>query len=249
MIDCHLVALDYSQMELRVAAHESQDPVMLEVYRTGGDIHMETASAMFHIPIEDVKQYPHRKAGRTTNFSLLFGVSPQGLLTRFYHEDILEFTELDCGDFIQSWEGKYSGYFDWTDEVKAYARRNGYVVDMFGRRRYVPEVYSSHFWIREAGLREAVNAPIQMGAQGIIKEAMGQLVPVYRAWSELGYVVRPLLQIHDELLWEVEDTVLDAVIPMLKHIMEDVVELSVPVKVDVKVGLNWNNMKEWKRGK
>ncbi len=108
----------------------------------------------------------------------------------------------------------------------------------------IPEVYSSHFWIRESGLREAVNAPIQSGAQGIIKEAMGQLIPIYRVWSALGYIVRPLLQIHDELLWEVEDCILDAVIPMLKHTMEDVVELSVPVKVNVKVGLNWNQMDE-----
>lgn len=242
----YLVAFDYSQIELRMAAHLSQDPVMMEIYRNDGDIHMETACGMFGLKEEEIDSKKHRRPAKTVNFGTIYGITAPTLLAKFYHEDIWDFTEADCVTFIRAWEEKYSGYFDWTDEIRAVARRNGFVVDMFGRRRYVPEVYSSHFWIRERGLREAVNAPIQMGAQGIIKEAMGRLVPIYRAWQQLDYVVRPLLQIHDELLWEIEDCILDAVIPMLKDTMENVVELSTPTPVDVKVGLNWNQMKEWK---
>ena len=246
VVDCHLVAMDYSQIELRMAAHLSQDEAMLEVYRKGGDIHLETACAMFGLPPEDIDSSKHRRPAKTTNFGVIYGITARGLLIRFQHENIVAFTEADCRKFIQNWERKYAGYFEWADEIRAFARRNGFVLDMFGRRRYVPEVFSSHKWIQEGGLREAVNAPIQSGAQGIIKEAMKQLVPVYRAWDALGYVVRPLLQVHDEILWEIEDCILDAAVPMLARIMEEVIELTIPTPVDVKVGLNWNSMEEWK---
>ncbi len=246
MVDCHLVAMDYSQIELRMAAHLSQDEAMLEVYCGDGDIHLETACAMFELKPEEIDDKKHRRPAKVTNFGVIYGIGAKSLLANFIHEGILNFNESDCGGFIRSWEEKYSGYFEWADEIRAFARRNGYVVDMFGRRRYVPEVFSSHSWIREEGFRKAVNAPSTSGAQGIIKQAMGELVWIYEAWSELGYVVRPLLQVHDELLWEIEDCILDAAIPMLKNVMEEAVELTIPTPVDVKVGLNWNDLTEWK---
>lgn len=235
-----------SQIELRVAAHESQDEAMLSIYRNDGDIHMETACAMFDLLPEAVDSKRHRRPAKTTNFGILYGITARGLLTAFQHEDITTFTETDCGDFIRTVENKYSGYFDWAEETRAYARRHGQVRDMFGRIRYVPEVYSSQWWIREKGLREAVNAPITMAAQGVIKEAMLQLTPIYKSWQQHGFIVRPLLQIHDELLWEIEDGVLEAVIPELHDIMVGAVNLSVPIKVDAEVGLNWNQLTEWK---
>jgi len=243
--ECSLVSIDYSQIELRVAAHVSQDPVMLSVYRSGGDIHRETACAMFGLEPSQVDDKEHRRPAKTVNFGIIYGITAMGLRDGFFHEGLV-FGMEECERFIRAWEEKYSGYFEWAEETRAFARRRGYVRDMFGRVRWVPEVYSSLDYIREKGLREAINTPIQSGAQGIIKEAMRRLVPVYRDWQAAGYVVRPLLQVHDELLWEVEDGVLDLVVPELVTVMKEVVELDVPVEVDVEVGKNWKEMKEWR---
>lgn len=240
-----LMAIDYSQIELRKAADESQDPVMLRIFNTGGDMHMETACAMFGLPPDQIDDKRHRRPAKTVNFGVIYGISAPTLLTKFYHEDILGFSEDDCRAFIDSWRNLYAGYFQWAEEVKGFALRNGYVVDMFGRRRYVPEVYSSIRGIRESGFREAVNAPIQSGAGGILKEAMCQLIPAYREWQLLGYIVRPLLQVHDELIFEVEDDILPMAAPQFKQIMESVVVLSVPLIADVKTGTDWGHMTKW----
>lgn len=245
-VDCSLVALDYSQIELRMAAHLSQDPVLLSVYRQDGDIHMETACAMFGLPAESIDSKRHRRPAKTVNFGILYGMSPPTLLSKFYHEDIFEFTLDDCEHFMAAWKNKYAGYFEWVEDTMAYARRHGCIHNMYGRVRYVPEVYSSHRWIRERGLREAVNMPIQSAAADILKTAMQDSTEVYRAWQAAGYVVRPLLQVHDELVWEVEDAVLHLVIPMLEEAMLSAAsQLTVPVKVDVKTGLNWMEMEPW----
>ncbi len=122
------------------------------------------------------------------------------------------------------------------------------VRDLFGRIRYVPEVYSALAYGREAGLRQAVNAPIQSGAQGIIKEAMGNLTPLYKEWQDAGYICLPLLQIHDELLWEIEEDILGTVIPQFREVMVEAVELSVPVLVDFEVGDNWLEQEGWDWG-
>ncbi len=233
-----------SQIELRVAAHESQDPVMMGVYHSDGDIHMETATGIFHLPEAEIDDKRHRRPAKTVNFGVIYGITPGGLLTRFYAEDIFDFTAADCYGFIRSWEEKYTGYFEWAERTKSFARRNGYVVDMFARRRYVPEVYSSLEWIVEGGLREAVNAPIQSGAGGILKEAMVQLTPLYQGYQAAGRHVKPVLQIHDELLWEVEYCLLDEVVLLFGDVMVNAVSLSVPVKVDAEWGYNWKDMQD-----
>ncbi len=138
MIDCSFIALDYSQIELRVAAHESQDEVLLAVYRNGGDIHMETACAMFGFDPTDINDKQHRRPAKTVNFGMIYGITPPGLLENFYHEGITNFTEDDCYDFIEIWKNRYFGYFEWATNTKALARDNGYVADMFGRRRWIP---------------------------------------------------------------------------------------------------------------
>jgi len=246
MIDCSLLALDYSQIELRVAAHMSKDKTMGEIYQTDGDIHRETASAMFQVPIEEVNDRPQRKAGRTTNFGLIYGISDKGLLEAFQHEGITDFTLMECGDFIQIWEGKYSGYFDWVQEISAEARRTGMVRDMFGRIRWIPELQSSLKYVREAGIRQAVNTPIQSGAGGIIKEAMRQLHPLVKQWQNDYHVVcRPLLQVHDELIFEVEDEYLSIIAPQFHEVMVKAVELTVPVKVECEVGKNWKQLETY----
>jgi DNA polymerase-1 len=241
-----LLAFDLSQIELRYAAHESRDPALVDAYWSGKDIHTETAMAMFGLKAEEVDSYKHRRPGKTCNFGMIYMISPPGLLMRFYHEDITEFTEEDCARFIEAWKEKYAGYFDWAEETKSFAIRHGYVVDMFGRRRWVPEVYSVNNKIREGGLREAVNAPVTSGAQGYIKECMRRLCPKVMEWRHSGGVVMPLLQVHDELIFEVREELVDAVVAEFAPIMEHAVELIVPVGVGVKVGKRWGSMKEIK---
>ena len=246
MVDCSLLALDYSQIELRVAAHESQDPTMLDIFRNDGDMHMTTACGMFGLPPEEIDDKLHRRPAKTVNFGTIYLISPGGLLKQFQHEDLTQFEERDCANFLDSWRATYPGFFDWVHEITAEARRTGMVRDMFGRIRFTPEVNSSLKWIREAGIRQAVNAPIQSGAGGILKEAMVRLWPVVREWQEdYGVICRPLLQVHDELIFEVEDEYLSIIAPQFNQIMTEAVELSVPVKVDCEVAHNWKDLKEY----
>ena len=238
-----LLAFDYSQLELRCAAHESQDPSLVDAYWSGEDIHRRTAAEMFGVVPEDVDS-SMRRAGKTTNFAIIYGITPPGLLMRFYHEDIKEFTEEDCAHFIAVWFERHPGYVDWMEETKAFAVRHGYVKNVFGRRRWVPEVYSVDNRVREGGLREAINSPIQSLAADIVKESMRQLCPRIMEWKHSGGRVFPLLQVHDELIFEVQEELIDAVVREFVPVIEGAVELTVPVKVGVKVGKRWGSMKE-----
>lgn len=246
MIECSLLAIDLSQIELRVAAHESQDPTMLDIYHNDGDIHMTTACHMFGLPPEEIDDKAHRRPSKTVNFGTLYMISAKGLWVQFQHEGLVQFSERDCQDFLDSWRQTYPGFFDWAEEIKAEARRTGMVKDMFGRIRWVPELRSSLRYVREAGIRQAVNAPIQSGAAGILKEAIRQIMPLVDRWqNEYGVVCRPLLQVHDELLFEVEDAYLDVIAPQFHDVMVGAVELTVPLKADVEVGKNWKCMEEY----
>lgn len=185
--------------------------------------------------------------GQTVNFGTIYLISAKGLWTQFQHEGLTQFSEDDCQDFLDSWRERYPGFFEWVDEVMAEARRTGMVRDMFGRIRFVPELQSSLSYVREAGIRQAVNAPIQSGAGGILKEAIRRLIPVINNLrNDYDVVCRPLLQIHDELIFEVEDEMLPVVAPMFKGIMESAAELAVPVKVDCEVGKNWKELEAYK---
>ncbi len=237
-----LVAIDYSQIEMRKAADESGDTYMCQVFHEGKDIHTMTASKVYRKPSEEIddkkERYPMKRAG----FGVLYKITGAGLLDVFYHEGITVYSEADCDRFIEEWYSVFPGIREWQDSVRAFALRNGYVVDMFGRRRWIPEVESALPFIREAGVRQAINYPIQSGAQQIIKEAMGQLMPRVREWQAVGFTLKPLLQIHDELLFEMDEEIVEAVVPQFSEIMVHAVELSVPVKVDAEVGPNWLDM-------
>lgn len=234
-----------SQIELRVAADESQDPTMLDIFRNDGDMHLTTACSMFGLEPEEVDGKKHRRPAKTTNFGTIYLISAKGLWQQFQHEGLTEFTERDCHHFLDSWRQTYPGFFDWVEEIKAEARRTGMVRDMFGRIRWIPELQSSLRYVREAGIRQAVNAPIQSGAGGILKEAMRRLRPCVKEWQDDSVVCRPLLQVHDELIFEVEDEYLPAIAPQFHEVMVRAVELSVPVKVDVETGKNWRDLEEY----
>ena len=153
-------------------------------------------------------------------------------------------TDDSCADLIKSWLTLYHGIRDWIDRTKAHARRYGEVRDMFGRRRLVPEVHSSSRKIAEEGLRYAVNQPVQSGAQGVIKLAMG------RVWREMqgeirSDILRPLLQIHDDLLLECRDEEVPWVVPVIQGVMESAVKLTIQTPVEPKVGKRWGSMDKW----
>jgi len=226
-----LVAFDYSQIEMRIAAHESQDEELLKIYNNGGDIHEKTRFMMFGGKPNDIQ----RISAKTVNFRTLYLTSAPGLLNSMFHAGITNYTLHDCEKFIDIFWSTYPGLTEWMARLKSKTIREGKVVDMFGRIRYIPEVNSVHFWIREEGLRRAVNHPMQSGASGILKIAMKNLQHLYNQWGE---TVKPILHVHDELIHEVDDDMLEEVIPQIKSIMENAVELSVKTPIEVEVGLN-----------
>ena len=226
-----LVAFDYSQIEMRIAAHESQDAELLRIYNNGGDIHEKTRFMMFGGKPDDIQ----RISAKTVNFRTLYLTSAPGLLNSMFHAGITNYTVHDCEKFINIFWSTYPGLTEWMARLKSKTIREGKVVDMFGRIRYIPEVNSVHFWIREEGLRKAVNHPMQSGASGILKIAMKNLKPLYSQWGER---VKPILHVHDEVIWEIEDGMLEEVIPPIKKIMEEAVTLSVSTPVEVEIGLN-----------
>lgn len=235
-----LVSNDYSQVEMRVTAHCSQDPAMMEVFSTGQDIHSNTASRMFGLPIPQLDEMLHRYPAKRTGFGILNVISPDGLLREMETGGAKGWTRDKCESMIKDWFSIYSGVKIWIEDSKASARRYGKVWDLFGRFRLVPEVWSSDSRIVEDGLRQAVNAPIQMGAQGIIKRAMGSL---YEFFKGAPYI-RWLIQIHDDILMEVRKEEVEWVLPVVKMIMEGAASLSIPTPVDQKVGERWGSMEK-----
>jgi uracil-DNA glycosylase family 4 len=234
-----LLAIDYSQIELRVAAHLSQCKSMMEAFLAGRDIHTETACRLFGVEEPTSSQ---RYAAKTLNFGVIYGISAQGFQAQMEVEG-LDWTVNECGLFIQESNELRPELWAWQEETKAFAIRNGYVSDMFGRRRLLPEILCPVKWIKSSGEREAINMPVQGGAQGIIKLAMGKL------WRDdlmirtlTGGYLKWLLQIHDELLWEMPNELVPTFLSRATQIMESIVHLSVPLKVESKSGSNWGQM-------
>lgn len=247
--DCHLFALDYSQIELRLTAHESMDKNMLDVYnKTGGDIHAQTGSHIFGVRPEDLMDR-QRKASKNVNFGMIYMISAQGLLEQFIKNGITGWKKDDCQYFINEWEKLYPGVIGYRQRTHSQARQYGYVTDMFGRIRYIPSVRCKSRWIVEEGLRQACNFPIQGAAAGIIKKAMTVLPPVYKYYQSQGYKVQSLLQVHDELDWNIADDIAHEVVPLIKSLMENTVKLRVPIIVDISSGLRWGEMTEWEESK
>ena len=225
---------DYDQVELRVLAHESQDPEFLRIYRAGEDAHLATAAQMFRIN-QLVVTSDQRRCAKTVNFGIVYDVHGEGLFVQFDQEMPGLWTLEDCYQFIKRHGEVHPGVLEYKERVKAEGRRKGYVGDLFGRRRYVPEIHSGRKMTRAEGERYAINAPITMGAQSIIRLAMGAIWE-WEVQERLLEVVRPILQVHDELLFEVREDLIGMVKEVLPGMMTGVVELRVPLKVSIKVG-------------
>jgi DNA polymerase-1 len=222
------VVADYSQIELRVLAHMSRDPGLVEAFRTDADIHTATAARVFGIAPELVTAEMRRRA-KTINFGLLYGMEAFGLADR------LGISREEARHHIDQYFAQFPQVKAFMDGVVTQARNQGYTTTLFGRRRYLPELKSDNFRIRQMGERMALNAPVQGTAADIIKRAMIDLDSALRAGDK---PTRLLLQIHDELVLESPPEEIEDVVELIRATMEGVVELAVPLKVDISTGAN-----------
>ncbi len=231
---CKLLAADYSQIELRLLAHLSGDPAFVEAFRAGGDIHRQTASIIFEVPVEEVTPDMRARA-KTINFATIYGQGPHALSRQLR----IEFAE--AKRFIQDYFERFQGIRAYLDAQIAFARERGYVQTLFGRRRYIPEIRDRNFNMRAFGERTATNSPIQGSAADLIKIAM---IRIHDALVRSGLGSVMLLQVHDELVFEVPAGEEIAMRALVVREMEGAAKLSVPLVVDVGIGGNWMETKE-----
>jgi len=228
-----LLGVDYSQIELRVMAHFSGDEAFVTAFREGQDVHRRTAAVIFDVDVEDVT--PEQRAqAKTINFATLYGQSAFSLARQ------LDITRTEAQDFIDQYFERFAGVRTFLDEQVEQAKEQGYVETLLGRRRYIPELKSRNWNIRQFGERVAQNTPIQGTAADLIKQAM---LDVDSALAGSGSGARMLLQVHDELLFEVPDDDVDEVRDLVVDRMEAAVKLDVPVVADAGVGRSWYDAK------
>jgi DNA polymerase-1 len=229
----NLLAADYSQIELRLLAHLSHDPAFVEAFNAGGDIHRQTAAIIFDVALEAVTSDMRARA-KTINFATIYGQGPHALSRQ------LGITHAEAKDFIAKYFERFGGVKAYLDSMVEFAREHGYVQTIFGRRRYIPELRERNFNVRAFGERTAANSPIQGSAADLIKIAM---IRIHDIFHERAFQSRMLLQVHDELVFEVEPSELETVQDVVTHEMEHAAALSVPLVVDVGVGANWLDTK------
>jgi len=227
-----LMAADYSQIELRLLAHFSKDPLLVEAYRRGDDIHTLTASQVFGVPPLMVTP-DHRRQAKVVNFGIVYGLSAFGLSQN------LGIEPAEAKQFISAYFEKYKGVRTFIDKTLEEARRDGRVSTLFGRLRPIPDINSKNANLRGFAERTAVNTPLQGTAADLIKIAM---IRIDVAMRELGLKSRMTLQVHDELVFEVHPQELDTMKPLVKEHMEKVHSLTVPLVADIGVGTNWRDL-------
>ena len=224
------LAADYSQIELRVLAHLSGDPAFVEAFRADRDIHRETAGRIFGVDPDRVTPAMRGQA-KTINFATIYGQGPVALATQ------LGIGRTEAREFIEAYFERFAGVRDYLEEMKEHARAHGYVETLSGRRRYIPEIRAKNPGMRGYGERTATNSPIQGTAADLIKIAMVKLHD--RLAREFGEMARMILQVHDELLFEVRSDLADRLSGVVRAEMEGAAELDVPLKVDIGVGDSW----------
>ena len=224
-----ILAIDYSQIELRLMAHYSQDPLMLESFNNNEDIHKRTASEIFGKNIEEIDSDMRRKA-KTINFGLLYGMSAFGLANQ------LSVTRPEAETFLQSYFTKYSRVKEFMGEIVELAKKNKFVTTIYGRKIHVPNIDSPNYMIRQASERAAINGPLQGTAADIIKVAMVSLDKHLKK-SELE--INSILQVHDELVFEVPESLTESDLIDVIDLMENTTKIDVPLKVELGFGANW----------
>ncbi|CAM3155880.1 DNA polymerase I [Filibacter tadaridae] len=229
----YLFAADYSQIELRVLAHMSQDEKLIEAFRADADIHTQTAMDVFGVSTEEVTS-DMRRAAKAVNFGIVYGISDYGL------SQSLDITRKDAAKFIDTYLASFPGVKQYMDDIVVDAKMKGYVTTLMNRRRYLPEITSSNFNLRSFAERTAMNTPIQGSAADIIKKAMIDMAA--RIEAE-GLQTRMLLQVHDELIFEAPEDEIEKLKLIVPEVMESALALDVPLKVDWAFGLSWYDTK------
>jgi DNA polymerase-1 len=224
-----LMSADYSQIELRLLAHLSRDPAFVQAFQSGGDIHRQTAALIFDVPVGDVTSTMRGRA-KTINFATIYGQGPHALSRQ------LDIEHSEAKEFIARYFERFQGVRHYLDSMVAFAREHGFVQTIFGRRRYIPELRERNFSIRAFGERTAANSPIQGSAADLIKIAM---IRINDALHTRNLESKMLLQVHDELVFEIIPAELEVMQQIVKHEMEHAADLSVPLVVDLGVGKNW----------
>ena len=227
--DYILLAADYSQIELRVIAALSNEDTMIEAFNNGEDIHASTASRVFNVPLSDVTR-EQRSNAKTVNFGIIYGVSAFGLSNQ------TNLNRTESKTLIDAYYATYPKLRDYMNNQINFARDNGYVKTISDRRRYLKDINSRNAIVRGAAERNAVNAPIQGSAADIIKIAM---IGIYNKLEKEGYKTKMLLQVHDELVFDVFKPELETIKKLIKLEMENAYELIVPLNVGIDVGENW----------
>ncbi|PHZ21923.1 DNA polymerase I [Yersinia massiliensis] len=226
-----IMAADYSQIELRIMAHLSQDEGLLAAFAAGKDIHRATAAEVFGLPLENVTT-EQRRSAKAINFGLIYGMSAFGLARQ------LNIPRGEAQRYMDLYFERYPGVLEYMERTRKQAADQGYVTTLDGRRLYLPDIHSRNATRRKAAEREAINAPMQGTAADIIKRAMIAV----DAWlqQESEPLVRVIMQVHDELVFEVHESVLESAEQKIRELMEQSMQLAVPLKVDVGVGNNWD---------
>jgi DNA polymerase-1 len=230
-----LLAVDYSQVELRVFAHLSNDEKLKEAFNSGADIHTETAAEVFEVAPEEVSPNLRRHA-KVINFGIAYGMSAYGL------SQDLDIPVEEAQEYIDKYFERFSGVKEYMDQTIEKVKKCGYSETMFGRRRYIPEINSSNYHRRSFAERTAVNTPIQGTAADIMKKSM---LDVYDALKEADFDLNILLQVHDELVFEVNRDDLAQAAKLIKEKMENTIEIAVPLLVDLQIGENWRDKEDY----
>jgi len=231
--DNTLLSADYSQIELRILAHFSMDPVLVEAFRTGQDIHARTAEEVFRVgPM--AQNAEHRRAAKAINFGIIYGQTPFGLAAQ------LGIDQKEAAQFIAAYFARYRGVKEYLERSLTEARKTGVTRTLFGRTRPVPEITSPQVNLRNFAERTALNTPLQGTAADLIKLAM---IAIARQLVEQKFQAKMILQVHDELLFEAPRDEIERLRPLVRKAMEQVHELAVPLVVDLKAGPNWRDMK------
>jgi DNA polymerase-1 len=227
-----LLAADYSQIELRVMAHFSNDPVLLEAFRNAEDIHARTAQEVFNVgPMGQTAE--HRRAAKVINFGIIYGLSPFGLAQN------LGIPQKEAAQFIQAYFARYRGVKQYLDNCLAETRKTEMAKTLFGRIRPIPEINSPQVQLRNFAERTALNSPLQGTAADLIKLAM---IAIDKRLAEEKLEAKMILQVHDELLFEAPENEQETLMALVRHEMENAYELAVPLVVEIGVGSNWRDL-------
>ncbi len=230
-----LVACDYSQIDLRVVAHLAQDPIMIKAFRDGEDIHARTASQILGVPADEVTKEMRRRA-KVLNFGVLYGMGPMAFMRA------AKVTRQEAQDFIKKYFEEFAGVAKFIEATKQQAYEEGFTATLFGRRRSALDVHATMPQLRAQAERMAVNHPVQGTSADLVRMAMIHIDEFIQK-EYPNDEVRMLLQVHDELVFEVKDTLVEELAPKLKKLMETVYKLDVPLLVEPKAGENWSEMK------